>query len=195
MKQYSFLEEGLEYPYTYDPSTARMRASKMVGGVGTAVGSTAKGTLRGVGIGGLAGGLAGALTGKTAGQRILRGTVGAALGMVGGGAVGGTIGAAHGVTKGGDEIVNAASQTKRQVIDNDNLEQEKILKSRFAKPWEKRQAQARLQRNNMIDANLRNYRDAIAQTPDAADRAEVRRAYRAHGRWINDRHGANMQYT
>ena len=196
MKPYSFLEESLEAPYTYDPSTARLRASKVAGAAVRPISGAAQGTVAG----GLAGGLGlGAIAASKVNgswkKKLASGTMAGIGGALAGGIVGAGVGAAHGTVKGADQAVNAVTTTKRQLVDSDSRHQQNVLSSKAANPWQRRQAQARLQRNNLIDANLRNYRDAVAQTPDAADRKELRKAYRATGRHINARHGANMQYT
>ena len=195
MTLYSFTE-AIEYPYTYDPSTARLRAHKVANAATKPITGAGKGLLRGGAVGGIGlGALAAAKTKGGIGRKLAAGTIGALGGALVGGAVGTGVGAAAGTAKGADQAINAVATTKRQLVDNDAAQQKKILASRFAKPWQRRQAQARLQRNQLIDTNLRNYKDAVAQTPDAEDRKELRRAYRAVGRHINARHGANMQYT
>lgn len=192
---YSFINEAFEYPYTYDPATARLRTHKITSAAVQPIKSAYTGAKWGTLTGGLAGGLALGATGKSKAGKIIKGTIGAVGGAIGGGAIGTSVGAASGTIKGTAKGVRAVTDTKKQLIDRDNAEQKKIMNSWGASKHQKLQAQARMMRNNQIDANLRNYKDAIARTPDAAERADVRRAYRAKGRHITDIHGANMQYT
>lgn len=192
---YSFLNEAFEYPYTYDPATARLRTHEITSAAVQPIKSGFKGAAWGGAGGALAGGLAASRMAKSRTGKIIAGSIGALAGTMAGSGIGASIGTGIGAVKGGVRATQAITGTKKQLIDRDNARQQGVLNSRWSSSHQKLQAQARMIRNNRIDTNLRNYKDAIANTPDAADREEIRRAYRATGRHINDIHGANMQYT
>ena len=60
---------------------------------------------------------------------------------------------------------------------------------------ERNVARAEMAKNNLISSNLRNYRNAIAQTPDALDRQMIKQQYNQTNKWIGDIHQADMYRT
>lgn len=177
MKHYSFLQE------VFDSQTTKMRATNIVKQPFRSAKSGFKG-------GALIGGALGALAGSKKG---VGGAIrGAIAGGAAGGAIGGTTGLAWGAT--GGQLKNVTN-SRKQLIDRDNAIQRGVMKNPLASKHAKNVAQAKMIKNNLIDRNLTDYRDAIAQTPDATDRALIKKQYHQTNKWIGDRHQANMYYT
>ena len=177
MKQYSFLLE------VFDSQTTKMRASNIV----KQPFRQAKSGLKG---GALIGGALGALAGSKKG---IGGAIkGAVIGGGTGAMIGGGAGAAWGAT--GGQIKNITN-SRKQLIDRDNKIQQSIVRNPLASKHAKNVANAKMAKNNLINKNLRDYRDAIAQTPDAQDRALIKHQYGQTNKWIGDIHQANMYNT
>lgn len=177
MKQYSFLQE------VFDSQTTKMRAKNVaLQPIRSAKSGFKGGAILGGTIGALAGakkGLGGAVKGAIAGGAI-------------GGAAGGVAGTAWGAT--GGQIKNITN-SRQQLIDRDNAIRQGTLKNPLASRHAKNVARAKIVKNNLISNNLQNYRDAIAQTPDAVDRQMIKQQYKETNKWIGDRHQANMYNT
>ena len=169
MKQYSFLLE------VFDVQTTKMRVSNI-----------AKQPFRSAKTGALIGGAVGALSGSRKGiGGVIKGA------MIGGGS-GAAIGGIWGAT--GGQIKNITN-SRKQIVDRDNKIQQRILKNPLASNHAKNVANAKMVKNNLINKNLQDYKNAIAQAPDAGDRALIKQQYGQTNKWIGDIHQANMYTT